>query len=235
MKKIFLKLSLLSCLLIALFSCSEEQPKTSTALEYSDYIQMYTSGVLSKNDVVRIVLTQPIDPNKLDWEGIKKELLLFSPSIDGELILQDNNTLIFEPASQLMSGQKYAATLALKQLFDVEDDLEQFRFDFEVIPQNFDVFFSGIETHTDDPSKVNIKGTIDFADFVSLEDVKKVVKATLGANELVFSWESGGDTYRQHRFKIEGQPRKDVVQNIVLSWDGAPLDIDNKGSRTNLI
>ena len=232
MKHYLLRYTFLSIISLVLFSCGGEDNSISKPSDFSKYIQAYTSGALSKNDKIRVDLAQNVDLSNVDWSVVKSEVFTFEPGLEGSPILQDNNTLLFEPKSRMPSGVKYSVQLHLDKLFAVPDTLKRFSFEFNVIPQSFDVYFNGIEANPDNPAQINLKGAIEFADVVSLAEAKKIIKANVSDNQVDINWDDAESQKRYFKFRIEGIERKEVVQNVVIKWNGDPLGIEKSGNKT---
>ena len=98
---------------------------------FSTYVNAFTSGVVSSQSGIKVVLIEPFSEAKVG-EPIGKDLELFSfePAIEGTAYWVDNQTLEYKPKENLPSGQPYKVRFALHKLIDVPAKYEILNFGF---------------------------------------------------------------------------------------------------------
>src|SRR5690606_10717280 len=99
---------LLALLLIQL-SCStnEEPSKIRVNSEFAQYIQAYTSGVISRSSSIRIQLAQDYQGDFENQQTKAVNLFTLIPAVKGKTRWINCNTMIFEPDHILPSGTDY--------------------------------------------------------------------------------------------------------------------------------
>ena len=114
--------------LLSFYACQDKELIRKVDTSFSKYITGFTSGVISKNAVVRIKLNEK---SSKFGEGDKalSDVFHFSPSIDGEAHWVDNRTIEFVP-EELTSAQVYDVTFDLAEICDVESKFGKFDFQF---------------------------------------------------------------------------------------------------------
>ncbi len=196
--------------------------------EFAKYISAYTSGMISKKSTVKIRLVGEV-AEKIKNTGLSDELIEFEPSVDGTVAWADETTLEFTPDEDLKSGQKYIAMFHLGEVVEVEEDISDFNFEFEVIKQNFEVTID--EQKTIDRKKLRWQkaiGTVLTADVEDSDKLQNILIATQNGKKLDIKWTVTEDQKKYH-FEIDSIARGEKASEVVLSWDGASIDVDKQG------
>lgn len=227
-KQFFYALCLIPVLFI--YSCSKESKTekdtfSSPKTLFVEYVSAYTSGFISKNSEITIKLTKPVaeaEPGK----EIDMNLFSFDPSLNGKAYWEDNMTIVFKPASDLKSGQRYQTKFLLHKLVEVPTDKGDFKFTFECIPQNYNVKIEGISVYNaKDLTTVKLTGSIQTADQITNEQAEKILSASQDGNSLTVSYEHGTGQ-NVHRFTIENIKRTDEKGSVDIEWNGAMIGVD---------
>jgi len=213
MKKLFV----LSSLLVLFNACqSSKDVEITFDNRFLDYVNGYTSGIISKKDNISIELASEISIP----ETLPKDLFEINPTVEGSLV-KSGQTLIFSPSSPLKSGTQYIMELALGKLVEVPDDMQTFTFAVKTIDQNFS--FQTEELRTTEltkPAILELNGLLSTADFEENDVVEKVLKAEGQQIEWVHS---GGN---EHRFKVLNIQREEEGYQMKLVANGASLAVD---------
>jgi len=198
---------------------------------FAQYISAYTSGVISNQSSIRILLTNEIEKPVEIGKVLEEQLFDFSPSIKGTAMWLDNRTIEFKPEAPLPNGTEYRGEFYLSKVLEVPDEFKTFEFGFAVVKQSFEVFVDGMTTTDRKTLRTQrLNGTLSTADFVDSKLVEKIVYLNQNGKSLPIEWvhESNGTT---HRFSINGIQRGEKAATITLNWDGAPINVDIKGSK----
>ena len=225
MKKYILPISIL---LFAFFSCNQsEKRKIKTDVEFSNYVQAFTSGVVSNRATISVYLSQPVD-TKSDFVNLFK----FSPEIVGESVLVGDRVFEFRPAEPMKSGTKYSAEFALGKVVNVDKKLEIMPFEFSTVQQSFSVKIDGLNNYANYKSKLmQLSGSVLTADIADAETVEKVLSAKYDSRELPIFWSHNSDG-QKHFFVVDSIPRKPSSSGTIeIEWNGKPFDIDIKGEK----
>ena len=200
-------------------SCSSDPKPASNAHEFSEYVSAYSSGLLSSESQIRIVLAKPIE----DFPGVNMpvadKVLSFTPEISGELTWEDQSTILFSPAAKLPDGESFQATLALEKLYNnVPEDLKLFTFNFQIISQSFEVSNINLRTYINTNLQFNkIEGDVLSADVADQSDLNELIAAKQTNKNLNVSWRSNADK-RTHHFVIDSVVRGDEAGKVELDW-----------------
>jgi alpha-2-macroglobulin len=202
---------------------SEERPSPAFAM----YINAFTSGIISSESTIRIILANETD-NALEFgKPIEQALFDFSPNINGKAVWLDKRTIEFRPEKPLPSNTHYDVNFKLSALVDVPDDLKKFHFSFKTIKQAVEVFVDGMTTTNKKTFRTQrLDGSINLADIADPKQVEKIVKVTQNGKTLSISWSHESRT--SSHFTVDGIERTEKEGSIILSWDGNAIDVDAK-------
>jgi alpha-2-macroglobulin len=223
-------LSLALTIFISLAGCVQPSNTTDPA-EFAEFISGYTTGVISKVDPVRIKLAS----GNLKFEigkPIPSGILTFDPSVKGSTVLYAEDLLVFKPDNDWPAGKTISASLNLGKILDVPDKFSTFNFQFSIIQPSFSVYPGNLVSAGEKEKKMKkIEGKLVSADVMELKDVEKILKASSGGRDLPVKWENGAGR-NEFNFVIDSLPRREEAYQVDISWDGRPLDIDEKGHFT---
>jgi len=236
-KHTFFTFCLFTTLLV--LSCKQE-PKvekdtfSSPKTLFVEYVSAYTTGYISKNSSITIKLANPVK-SAAPGQEIQQNVFSFEPAIKGSALWEDDRTIVFKPASELKSGQRYKTIFLLDKLIEVPADRREFKFTFECIPQNFTVKVDGISVYdAKDLSRVKLTGSIQTADLISNEQAENMITAMQNGNPLQISYEHGiGQNL--HGFVVEDVQRSEQEGVVDLTWNGAAIGVDKGGGEEFVI
>jgi uncharacterized protein YfaS (alpha-2-macroglobulin family) len=214
----------------ALFACKRQPQQVSNSANYVNYISAYTSGLVSKEASVRIVLAKPSPNFSGSKTEVTGEVLNFKPSIKGKLTWQDSQTLLFTPAADLEIATTYTAELSLTAIFeDVPADLETFTFNFQVLPEEFAPQNINLKTYNNtDLRFYRLEGQLLAADVALMDDVLPLLKATQKGKKLRITWQQTNDR-KTHTFAIDSIARGEEASTVSLSWDDKVVGAESYG------
>ena len=220
--KLFL---LLTVLLAACNTKDTTDDFSSPKSLFVDQITSHTGGVISITSSIKLKLTKSWG-DSLAGKVVEEPVFEFSPSLEGKTVWQDNRTIVFEPTSNLKSGQEYQATINLTTLFpDNSGDKEDFKFVFQTLVQNFEVKTSGIQFYSKkDLKKVKIDAQLQTADFAPFDQIKEVVSASQNGNPLTITWNGTSDN-NVYNFTVENIARTESPHPVELTLDGSSIGV----------
>jgi uncharacterized protein YfaS (alpha-2-macroglobulin family) len=222
--------SLLLILLI-IYIIANGNKKTTVDPAFSKYIESYTTGVISKESLIRIRLASQVQITHQQNEQLSDDLFDLSPNVKGKAYWVDTRTIEFRPSAKLDPGKNYTADFNLGQLINLPDKFEHFKFDFQVVKPNLNVNFSGLTAATNTSlTEMKLEGDIQTADTEDPVFIEKLLMVTY-EYPVKINWEhnSGAKT---HRFKITGLKRQQGKSTpLSVSWDGSGLNVDRKGNQ----
>lgn len=219
-------------MLILTGSCSRSGQEVIEQNEaFSNYINSYTSGVISARGEVVVRLASDFK----EGQRTNKRLFSLEPTVEGEEVWLDDRTVAFRPDRAFDSGTNYIASFRVGALYDVSEDLQQFRFDFETIRQDMEVQIGGIEPSPEgDRSRQQLKGTVFTADVTNVETISEVLEAEQDGRSLKVDWQQDTDQ-TVHHFTVQNIVRAEQPGEVELAWDGQTIGAATRGQHDVII
>jgi uncharacterized protein YfaS (alpha-2-macroglobulin family) len=190
----------------------------------SSYIYAYSSGTVSRADLIKVRFTQPAVSEDQFGIAQEKKLLDLSPAASGSTFWEDAYTLVFQPDGFLNSGTTYLATVQLDEIFpNVPSDARSFEFDFRTRELRFTVEVEGLESpDPTDLSKQEVKGWVQSTDAVLPENLDGFLTASQNGRALPIRWSAGGGK-NNFQFAIGQVSRGDNTGQVELAWDATSV------------
>ncbi|NTV82092.1 MAG: hypothetical protein HGA24_11800, partial [Candidatus Aminicenantes bacterium] len=225
----------LSCVLLLLVTilgpaaCKPKKPAPAEAeKEWYRYISAFTSGAVFRKSPVRVLFVPSVGVPGPAAAG----LLEFSPAIDGTAEWKNARELVFTPKGELKPGQDYKAVLHVGKILDfMPKAFARFEFGFSVVRPNMEVTLEGLFAEdTSRPEVQVLRGRLVTADMEEKALVEKVLEAEQDGRALAVEWSHALEGLT-HYFTVKDVERGEEPSAVILSWDGAPLRIENRGRR----
>lgn len=221
----FFSLAILACGLLACQQTNDEPIVINP--EFTGYISGFTSGVISNSSTIRIQLMDPVE--KSVRESLTG-LFSFKPGIEGEVKWIDHRTIQFRPSELLPSGKTINAKFDLGAVTEVPDHLKEFEFQIRTREQHVRMAVNGLRNYNASEMEfLQLTGSFSLADHAEKDLVEGLLVATIGGSRLPVSWTHGVGT--SSTFVVDSVKRADRSRQLVLSWDGDVLDVDQNGER----
>ncbi len=219
----------LSFLFLLLAACTKKSAIdfNSDFLLFKEHISSFTSGMVSAQTDIRVVLTT----DQKNWnvgDVLDTNLFDISPSIDGKVVALSSNTIAFLPEKKLKPNTEYQVTFHLSKIKTVKSDLADFNFTVKTIKQDFVVNAADIQSYSTDYQYLNCN--IKTADNMTLAEVQTLVKAKQGNNELKIEFDKVEGKSTEFHFIIDSIQRFNEESTLEIDYDGNDLDIDQKGN-----
>lgn len=215
-------------LVVMLFSCNNKPKLVDVDPAFSQYIDAYTSGVISKKNAIRIQLASVISTTHTVDEEIKDKLFSFSPAVEGKAYWTDSRTIEFKPNKDLTPEQLYEVNFKLSEVVKVPSKFSAFKFNVQVVKPSFEVNEYGLRSNN--KTSMNLNGKILTADVEQSSDVEKLLTASINGKTLPLNWQHN-ETAKEHQFVINNIPRINNAQKLLLQWKGDALKIAEKGEK----
>ncbi len=221
-------------LLVSIFSCKDKTPsQTDNLFAFKEYIAYHTYGNVSVKTPIKIQLVKPLDQFEINQE-IPAGFLTFSPTVTGKLIVENSNTLIFQPQNKLNPNTVYTLTLKLDELYDdLPSEFNTYTFSIKTLSPNFHVTLGNLQSH--DKQTQYLTGSIEANDFIAFEKAKQLIKATQEEQNIPIVWEDTGEDAKFFNFTIDPIKRNQDDSKISISWDGSSIGSSQKGENTLVI
>jgi alpha-2-macroglobulin len=212
-----------------LIACSKKSVAdfNSDFLLFKEHISSFTSGIVSAQTDIRVVLTS----DQKNWkvgDVLDTSLFEISPSIDGKVVALSNNTVAFVPEEKLKQDTEYQITFHLSKVKTVKADLADFNFTIKTIKQDFVVNTADIQSYSPEYQYLNC--TIKTADNMTLTEVETLIKAQQGDNKLKIKFDKADEKSTEFRFIIDSIQRFSEGSTVEIDFDGSDLNIDQKGN-----
>jgi alpha-2-macroglobulin len=224
------RLSLLLIAFLVLQSCAEKvstEEFNSDFSLYQDYILNFSSGIVSANSDIRVTLTF----DKKEWkpnQEIDNNLFEISPAVKGKMMALASNTIAFIPEKPLAQNTEYRIVFRLSKLIKTPEELKEFKFSIKTVKQDFIVNVLDLQSYNRDLNYLN--GTIQTIDQMTFETASKLVEATQDGKKLKIKFDKALSTPTEFKFLIDSIQRKVKDDIILISWNGEPFEIKQKGS-----
>lgn len=236
MKKLHLILLVIAAILVISFSVILVLLKPAVGSfvrvnpAFSQYVQAYTSGVISSRAVIKIRLTDDFADTAAFQIPVKERLMDFEPSISGKIYWSDSRTLEFLPDAPLPQGSLFRAEFYLSKILSVPDSLKTMIFDFRVMDQEISV---GIDNHkpyhNTDRSHEFLTGILMTSDLAENHLIETVLEVKQGGKKLPVSW-THNENNKIHHFRVDSLIRENTAGSVRVSWNGSSIDSESKGS-----
>jgi alpha-2-macroglobulin len=191
-------------------------------------ISQHSNGAISRHSPVRVLFTNDVVPQERVGADATANIGV-SPAVKMRAIFASRREIVLRAEPDFAAGTEYRISVRAKGLTGVPEDTKPFEFLVQTLGVNFDVRTYGLEVTPDRNELMVLQGVVLTADTENREHVEKIVTATLDGKPIPITWNAGE---RQHNFTIRDIARKSEEQEILLSWDGAPLGIKNSGSQS---
>lgn len=233
--KILSRLFVLS-LLLFIASCSDKETvsETDNLFKFKEYISFNTYSNTSVRSDIRVGLVKPLEQFDLTQEVSARDYLCISPKTDGKLIVENGNTLIFQPSEPLKSDTEYTVSVLLHKLYDhIPKDFRTYTFSFRTIAPNFKMNLGQLMSHSKEWQYIN--ASLETSDVVSVDQAKDLISATQSGKNLTLKWPEQAADGTFFNFVIDSIHRKIEDSEILIQWDGKAIDAKNKGERSFMI
>ena len=198
---------------------------------FGAYINAYTSGIISNESTIRILLSNEIETPIEIGKAIEKKLFDFTPSIKGTAVWLDSRTIEFRPEQPLPSETHYEAEFFLSNILEVPSEFETFEFDFQTMQQSYEVFVDRMTTTDKKTLRTQrLEGTLSTADVANPQAIEKTIAVSQNGKNLAITWIHEGSRTIS-RFTVEGIQRSEKAGTVELTWDGEALGVDLKGKK----
>ncbi len=221
--------------LLVAFSITACKKRSSQNMYYIDpkfspYIAAYSSGLVSTQDPIKVVLQNPIEDSSIVQE---KNLFSFSPSLKGYVSIQKGNTLVFTPEEPLKQDQLYEAEFKLnKTLKNLPDIVRIFPFGFQTLKQDFTISIESIQSLQEDKNRYKVSGKIESNDFISNENVEKIFRSKFRNKEIQPSWSHEDHV---HYFTFTEIKRDKAETDLAITLEGKEMGAEEDEEKNLII
>ena len=213
---------------LLIFSCKKEAIQLDNLYKFKEYINYTTTGVVSTTQNIEVNLAKEV----AGWEANKEitsEIISVKPFVNGKIKIINKHAFVFIPEEHLAANTAYTITVSLKEIYKkTEKEFQDYTFQFKTITPNFTIQTKNVQSYNKDYQYV--LGTVKSADFISLANAKKLIKATQKGVSKSIVWNESFENGKVFEFKIDSVQRFVGDTKLVVSWDGSPIKVDSKGN-----
>ncbi|MEO0525621.1 MAG: hypothetical protein AAFZ89_00250, partial [Bacteroidota bacterium] len=221
-------------IIIAFMACSKKNDAHKSSFDdltkYQEYISEVSHGIISAKSDIRVVFNQSLE----SWEKgdeLDKDLFRIWPSTKGKVVALDKRTIAFVPETRFKQDTEYKLTLALKEIIaNVPKELQKLTFGIRTLKQQFNVYTNPLQSYSKEHQY--IEGQLRSADQLTLDNVKKLVKATQKGKSITIKFDETVDEGTQFHFKIDSIKRYTDDSELEVSWSGSKFDIESSGKNS---
>lgn len=234
-RNIIFAIALLVVLISAAIIYAINLRKSSTLMRvnpaFREYVQAFTSGIVSTQASIKVRLTEDFADSLHLNMPLEKSYFTIKPFISGKTFWRDSRTIEFKPDEQLLQNQLYTVEFFLSDLIRVPDSLKTLVFQFQTIQQNVEVEAGNHKAYVNsDLGREFLTGSLYTADFAPDSLVEKVLTATQNGKTLSIAWFHEGKK-RVHSFQVDSITRGAAAGEVLLAWDGKPINSSTEGKR----
>lgn len=225
-------LTLLTVCLFCFCTCSTKQKLIDVDPAFSQYIEGYSSGVVSKKSVIKIRLAEDASVTHTLNETVKEDLFNFSPSVSGKAYWTDARTIEFKPEKDLEPGKLYEVSFDLNKVVKVPSKFKNFAFNVQTARPSFEITDNGLRCNNNDV--MTLGGQLLTADVEDSKKVEQLLGAKLNNNDLKITWQHN-EQNKTHNFLITDIHKSSGEQPLTLQWDGSAIGSEQKDSKPIII
>ncbi len=192
----------------------------------SRYIYAFTSGSISRDDVVRVRFVNAAVSQEQVGKDVPANVFSTDPKIEGKAIWEDDRTIKLTPAQALKPGKHYSAQVSVKRIYaDAPSLAGSFEFDFNVRELAYEVVTEGLSADPSDPRQQRVTGRVHVNESCEAAKIEQMINAKQGNKALLVSWKHGPDGL-SHDWTVAGVERSNAASSVHLAWSGAPIGVE---------
>lgn len=212
-------------------SCGPSRSKIiSVDPGFSNHISAYSSGMISRDETIRIELAEPSKKILSMDSASLTALFEFEPHVLGKAIAISDRIIEFAPKVPLEINQFYTIAFELGELKKVESKYEEFVFQLATKRQKIEVDFDGLENYNSYQIENQfLTGSVKVAEIDDTINLKKILSATLNGKTIPIRWTNCYP--KVCYFSLDSIKRKAQEQELVVSWNGKALKSYSSGEQ----
>ncbi len=222
MRNVFAVWPLLLGALFFIASCGPSNPDfKGLPAEASAYIAAYTSGIISAQSEIVVVLNDDLGAGVVPGMPLEETVFSFEPAVKGRTVWKSSRSLAFIPEG-LASGQQYDVTFHLGKLREVPAAVRTLGFSFQTIEQVFALDGYRLEPYSNADFKWNkLYLTLRSTDVATVDEVDAAMR--IEGVERPLRWEADA-AGRLFTATVDSVERTE--EHRVLRWmqQDAPMD-----------
>ncbi|MDY0779371.1 MG2 domain-containing protein [Tenacibaculum sp. IB213877] len=205
-------------------ACKKGKTAESNIQQFNEYVSVFPEKLVSVYPNIQFYLKKSVTISPLP-----KDVISIKPKVKGEVTLTDN-TLSFKPAEKLKANTEYTITLHLSKLYDdIDEDLKDFTVKVKTKELLYNVSLQSPYVY--DKNWNYVEGFLNASDVFETDQLNKVVKATYNGKNIPVKFASSSELASRVSFKIDSLQRFEDDKQLVVTWNGKPIQSTSKGDR----
>ena len=214
-------------------SCKKKDVETNNLFKFRDYISYTSTGLVSVSEPIQINLASDVE-NWIVGQELTDNSVTISPHAQGKITVANKHTLVFTPDEPLQSATEYTVAVKLNKIYtNMPSGFENYTFQFKTITPNFNVVTNNLQSYS--KNWQYLESVLRSADVITLENAKELIVATQGGKKLSLVFNENNTRAKEFEFKIDSINRQIEDTEILVKWDGKPINANNKGENKVLI
>lgn len=223
----------------ATYSETEEEPdqasdetrpdNNQSSFNWAKISGWHTQGLVSRNSPIEITFNR----NVIDADQVGKpasKIMHIAPALKGKPVFKTQSSISWVPLEELKAGELYKVSIKPTGLKDVPQNTPPYQYSFRVIPLEYEIKTLGLSSVADKENEMQLKGELLVSDKILPDAVSKILSATSQGKKLPIDWIHNNEG-KYHRFTINNIIRETFDTDVTLSWNGASINVDNKGTK----
>ncbi len=223
----FFRIILCVTLAGTLFSCNKKDKWIEVDPAFSQYIDAYTTGVISKTSTISIRLAADANTTHTVGEELNEKLFDFSPAVKGKAYWLNARTIEFKPEQWLTPDKVYEVNFKLGKVTKVPDKFSNLRFNMKTVKPSFKVTENGLRS-SGTKNKMNLTGELETADVETGKDIEQLLTATLDGQAIKINWQHN-DAAKSHIYTIDNIEKGGNEKKLLLAWNGKSMNMEVNG------
>lgn len=221
---------LIGLTILIISSCGEtKQEIIKVDPAFREYVAGYTTGMISREDVIQIELSDKITKIQDFGEWQLQRRIRIEPEVAGKVVIVNDRLVEFIPDKPLDANQFYTVSMDLGDFVDVKSGFETFKFQFATHAQKIHVDVRGLYSYNyRDLKNQQLKGTISTTDYEDSLKLVKTMSVYLDGKKIPFRFTRYDNDFGWD-FVADSIKRGSKERKLVVKWDGRSINSFSSG------
>lgn len=198
---------------IGVTSCKDKKSSPSEDLQYSPYVEAFTSGKISRFSPVYLIFSQDIPIERQEAGKLSKQISI-TPDVKGTFSFENNRTIVFKPAEGFDRNTTYRVTADLSSWFETKGHDPDFSFSFTTLPASVKAYMQSFDINRKNENGYDVACVIYTADRERPEVLEKIIVANEKAEA---RWQHSPDGKKHEVTYLNLPPGEEKERNLELT------------------
>lgn len=193
-------------------------------------VQAHSSGLISPQSVLTVVLQAPWGADQVG-KTVEPSPFVLSPSVAGQTVWADAQTIEFRPSQALPLGQSIDVAFRLPALDEKSGFASGFNFAVQVKEQTLEAAFQNLKVlEPEHPDVLALAGELTTNVKAVAADLEKCLRLNGAGSEAKVQWTHDPLGLR-HSFVVTGLKKNDQAREFGIGWDGSAIQARQRGEQ----